>query len=121
MISAMMPDEAEGMPQADFVELRAAAGEVTAELMPHIYDAVAPIYADIFTAEELRAMLAFYDSEIGRSIMRKTIEATPALEEAMQAALPALTDDLVEALCARLECTPAEKRDMRERIRPTFM
>lgn len=112
MVTVMLPQESE-MPTDEAARLHSAVTEATMEIMPRIFGAMAPVYADTFTTEELRFMLDFYDSETGRSIMRKTVEATPALNEAMMSVMPSLMSDMADTLCTHLECSAEERRQMK--------
>ncbi len=50
--------------------------------MPELYAKVAKIYTDMYTKEDLKAMLAFYESPVGKKI---SANAAPIAEKSMQA------------------------------------
>jgi hypothetical protein len=83
-------------------------------LTPRILDISVKAYADEFTVQELRDLLAFQISESGRSMVRKM----PALRaQIMNETLPLIMSSMPEVMrksadtvCARQHCT-AEQRD----------
>jgi uncharacterized protein len=112
-MTAMMMPEADGMSPEDAAEFQAMMSEVTAGMMPRMFEAMAPIYADIFTLEELQALVAFYQSDVGRSMISKSYAAAPRMAEAMQAIMPELMADMGDQMCDRFECSPEERREMK--------
>ena len=112
-MTAMMMPESNTMSAEQAAEFQAAMAEVTAGMMPRMFEAMAPIYADIFTLEELQALVAFYQSDVGRSMISKSYAAAPRMAEAMQAIMPELMADMGDRLCNRLECSPEERREMK--------
>jgi hypothetical protein len=78
-----------------------------------MFEAVAPVYADIFTLEELQALVAFYQSDVGRSMMSKSYAAAPRIATAIQGILPELMADMGDQLCNRFECTPEQRREVK--------
>jgi hypothetical protein len=52
------------------------------------------VYRELFTAEEIDAMIAFYGSETGRSILRKTPQTVEMAMQEMQPMLHALVEDM---------------------------
>lgn len=71
--------------------------------------------ADSFTVEELEAAIAFYDSPIGRSVVRNQVDLNAELQEVMLRLLVPRVTDLMEKYCLRYDCTAlgdaAAKRD----------
>lgn len=45
--------------------------EVLSEYMPSFMDKIADVYAESFSEEELKYMVAFYEDPRGRAIMQK--------------------------------------------------
>ena len=66
------------------------------------WDAMAPIYrriyAKLFTAEEVDAMIVFYGSDTGRGIMRKMPQAMQLSMEEMQPIMMEMMGDLRKSL-----------------------
>ena len=52
------------------------------------------VYRKLFTAEEIDAMIAFYGSETGRSILRKTPQTVEMAMQEMQPMLHSLVEDM---------------------------
>ena len=71
--------------------------------------------ADSFTVQELEAAIAFYDSPIGRSVVRNQVDLNAELQEVMMRLLIPRVTDLMEKYCLRFDCTAvadaAAKRD----------
>ncbi|MCS6624774.1 DUF2059 domain-containing protein [Roseibacterium beibuensis] len=61
--------------------------------------------ADSFTAPELDALIAFYDTPLGRSIMNKEAEINMALQEAMMPHLMTRMAAVGEKFCQRFDCS----------------
>ena len=113
MTTMMMPQEFAELPADDAQEMQDLIAEMTADMMPRMFEAMAPAYADIFTLEELRGLVAFYESDIGRSMIRKSYEATPQLAEAMQSIMPSIMADMADTMCDRFECSADERREVK--------
>lgn len=111
--AAFSPAQTEDMTEAQAQEFEAVMSDMTAMMLPRIFDAMAPIYADIFTLEELEGLVAFYESDIGRSMMRKSYEAGPQVIAAMQAMMPEIMVEMGDMMCDRYNCTPDERREMK--------
>lgn len=66
------------------------------------WDNLGPVYRNVyrklFTAEEIDAMIAFYGSEAGRSILRKTPQAMELAMQEMQPMMQSLIADMQKAL-----------------------
>ncbi|TPW02124.1 MAG: hypothetical protein FD125_2225 [bacterium] len=60
--------------------------------------------AEIYSEEELVAMIAFFDSPMGRAITEKSFEFGIRLETVMTPHLTAAFTQLGEKFCARFEC-----------------
>lgn len=54
-------------------------------LMPKIYDASAKIYMEEFTKEDIKAMLAFYESPVGKKMAEKSEVIATKSQEGMAA------------------------------------
>lgn len=64
--------------------------------------------AEIYTAEELEAMIAFFDTPMGRSITVKSFDFGVRLQAVMMPHLAAAFAQLGEKYCARFECGATE-------------
>ena len=84
--------------------LAAVVSEHLGALQPGMQATLIEVAARVFTAEELEAMIAFYGSEQGASIMAKTQpmmadfmgEFAPEMQAAQQAMLPEIMAILME-------------------------
>jgi hypothetical protein len=63
------------------------------------------VIADTFSEEELTAMVNFYESAVGQSIMRKTPTMIPRLTQMAVTHMPALQADIAKRVCAKLDCS----------------
>ena len=84
--------------------------------MPALFKAMAPVYAEIFTLQELQALVAFYESDVGRSMVRKSYEATPRVTAVAQQVLPPVLERAMDRLCDRLECSAQERQAMKTQV-----
>lgn len=91
--------------------------EMMQEYMPALFKAMAPVYAEIFTLEELRALVAFYESDVGRSMVRKSYEAAPRVAVVAQTVLPPILERAMNRLCDRLECSAEERQNMKSALK----
>lgn len=64
--------------------------------------------ADLFSEEELQAMIAFFDTPLGHSINEKSFEFGVRLQAVMAPYLTAAFTQLGEKYCARFECEAGE-------------
>ena len=69
-----------------------------------LMDDLAPIYATVFTEEEIRAQIDFYRSSIGRSVAAKTIPLGVASQEAETTAMTSLIEEFEAKYCAQFDC-----------------
>ena len=103
MVGPMLEDER--IPADKREVIREIALESFAVVIPQMMDASIVIYADAFTLEELRGLVAFYESPVGRSLMAKTLMLTQRSNELYGEFIPILQAEMMERMCARLgEC-----------------
>ena len=87
--------------------------ELTADLVPQMISEMVPVYAGTFTEEELSALVAFYDTPMGRSIANKSIEVMPEADRAVMSVVPQMLEKMASRMCAHYGCTPAEEEELR--------
>ncbi|NBB51556.1 DUF2059 domain-containing protein [Rhizobium sp. CRIBSB] len=114
--SAMSDPNMRDMPQEDRDFLLELTTELTTELMPQMFEQLVPVYARAFTEAELEALIAFYDTELGRSIVAKTMETMPEANEAMMAVVPGMLEKMFSRLCAHYGCTEEEQQMFRDEL-----
>ena len=76
-----------------------AAGE---DLMPALLKRAEPIYAQTFTEDELAQAVAFYESPVGQSIIRKSPTITPRLVSDFPALAAGLGQDVMARFCKKI-------------------
>lgn len=106
--------EALALPAEERRFISELTAELTTEAMPLMLDQLVPVYAEVFTEEELRALIAFYETPMGREITRKTTASMPEANAAIMAVMPQLVDKMVTRMCVYYECSPEELRQARE-------
>jgi len=84
------------------------ATELTTEMMPEMMDQLVPVYARTFSQAELEALIAFYDTELGRSVIAKTWTSMPETNEAMMSVMPVMIEKMGARICAHYGCDPSE-------------
>lgn len=105
MVGPMLEDER--IPAEKREIIRQIALESFAVVIPQMMDASVEIYADAFTVEELRGLVAFYESPVGRSLMAKTLMLTQRSNELYGRFVPILQAEMLDRMCARLGvCEP---------------
>lgn len=111
MMTTMIPDR-QGMTAERSAALQRAMARMSADMFPRLFAVAAPIYAETFSLEELRGLVAFYESDIGQSMMKKGYEAGPRMTAAMMDILPELRNDMADAMCEELSCTAEQRAHM---------
>jgi uncharacterized protein len=74
------------------------------DFTPKMLARMVPIYAQTFSVSELEAMVAFYESPAGQTIMKKTPGLAPKSAEVARELLPGMQKDVVARLCAKVDC-----------------
>lgn len=89
-------------------------GDAMREVMtPRIIEASVALYADAFSEPELRALVTFYESPEGRAITQKMPALTPKAADMTRALMPQMEQEVQARLCARIDCTPAQRTKAR--------
>lgn len=98
---------ATGYSEAERAWLGQNAPRIPAVHMEKMLERMTGLYAERFTEEELRALVAFHDSAIGRSIAAK--DDAIALDQRMEvlALQQAYTSELMGKFCAAFSCNGA--------------
>ncbi|CAN5294826.1 hypothetical protein BH09PSE1_BH09PSE1_29320 [soil metagenome] len=102
----------EGLNEEQQAALHRATATATTQMTTRLFDAMAPIYADIFTLEELNGLVAFYESDIGRSMMAKSYAAAPRITEVVIGMMPEMMQGMADSMCKDLGCTAQERARM---------
>lgn len=111
-VTATLSPPTEGLTDEEAAAIRRATTAMTTEMTGRLLDAMAPIYADIFTLEELNGLVAFYESDIGRSMMAKSYAAAPRITAVVMEMMPEMVQTMVDSMCKDLGCTTQERARM---------
>jgi len=118
MMESMDPFMAMGESQAlsanDNRLLRESVREAMSEAMPDYIEALTDIYAEAFTEEELEAMVTFYESPIGQSVLKKSNELGPQVTEAIMELMPDILLGTMERFCGKTNCSDSMKDKLRK-------
>lgn len=101
------------MPEEDRQFLVSLATELTTDMVPQMITEMVPVYAAVYTEAELEALVAFYDTEMGRSISRKTVQVMPEADRAVMSVLPQMLNKMASRMCQHYECSPDEMEQVR--------
>lgn len=94
--------------------------EMTTDMVPLMVQEMVPVYAAVFTEEELLALIAFYDNPLGRSIADKSIIVMPEANRAIMSVVPQMLEKMTLRMCQHYQCTPEELEEMRRGMREGF-
>lgn len=117
---AQLDPNANQLPAEDREFIVELSVELTTDMIPQMLEAMVPVYARTFSEEELEALIAFYDSGMGRSILQKTVTAMPEANQAAMSVMPQLMDKMAARICQYYGCEPGDleavQRGMRGEI-----
>lgn len=111
MSMAFPPPEFDSMSGHEQIAYEEVMAETTISLMERVMAGATDIYADVYTREELEAMVAFYESPIGQSIITKNYALAPQMIELLRSLMPEMMRDVINGMCDRLGCTPEERAE----------
>ena len=80
-------------------------GDLLTEVMELAIAELRDDVADSFTVQELETAIAFYDSPIGRSVVRKQLDMNMELQQVMMPLLMPRITSLMEKFCLRFDCS----------------
>lgn len=110
MVEGQAERQAEDLPDADRRFLTDLTVEIVGDLVPAMMEELVPVYAAAFTEAELESLVAFYDSDQGRSIIAKTLASMPGANEAMMSVIPRMLDKMAVRMCEHYGCDPVDAR-----------
>lgn len=96
---------ASGMPADQRDWMAESMGDLLTEVMELAIVELRDDVADSFTVQELETAIAFYDSPIGRSVVRKQLDMNMELQEVMMPLLMPRMTSLMEKFCLRFDCS----------------
>lgn len=115
-IREMVGDEAaadNSLPDEDRRFLVDLTTELVSDMLPQMIEEMVPVYAAAFTEPELEALVAFYDSEMGRSIAAKNVLVMPEANRAVMSVVPQMLDKMAARMCQYYGCGPGELEELR--------
>ena len=97
-----------GMPPAEIKKLESLQSEIRDLIITEIsWDAIVkegiPIYASLFTEEELRGMITFFETPAGRAWVQKSPEITTRMMQIMQPRIAAIMPKMMELIKKRIQ------------------
>ncbi|MBX9575383.1 MAG: DUF2059 domain-containing protein [Caulobacteraceae bacterium] len=92
------------MPQEERDWMRRNMPALTMTMIEDIGSQLGPVYADAFTVPELEALVAFYETPLGRSIATKQFEIGARSQEILAGALGRFFERLVTKYCQEFDC-----------------
>jgi len=117
MLDSMDPLMAMGetgaLSDADSKHMRDSVKEAMNAAMPDYVDALTEIYAEAFTEEELQAMVDFYESPIGQSVLKKSTQINEPVMAAMMELMPDILVDTMTRFCGKTTCSEGVKKRLR--------
>ncbi len=109
MLGPMLDQQAKANPnmtEAQRKAVREALEEfVGGDLMDEIMERTTPIYATIFSEDELQALVDFYESPRGQSIVGKMPQMGPAMGKIMVEIMPQLQAQIAKRICEKTSCS----------------
>lgn len=93
-----------GMPADQRAWMVESMGALFTEVMAMTIEQLRDDVAESFTVQELETAIAFYDSPIGRSVVRKQVDMNMELQEVMMPLLVTRMTSLMEKFCVRFDC-----------------
>lgn len=115
MFKSMLPSLMEqqqiqmGLNSEKRVVVAEATAETMAEIMPVYMDRMYEAYAGILTEDELTQLVAFYESPLGQSVVKKTPQLSSKATEAMIPLMPEIQSRIEKKICAKVDCKAAAK------------
>ncbi|MFC7380266.1 DUF2059 domain-containing protein [Brevundimonas sp. GCM10030266] len=105
------------VPDEDRRFIISLTAELTTDMVPLMITEMVPVYATIFTEEELTALVTFYETPMGRVIAEKSVQVMPEANRAVMAVVPQMLEKMVTRMCQHYGCTPAEMQELRRGMR----
>lgn len=102
------PEQAEAM--------RAATKQALDAAMPRYIEKMTPLLAAAYSEEELAALVAFYESPVGRSVVAKSRDVGGISSQAMKDLLPDIMDDAMDRYCQQMGCEDEGYAEMARQV-----
>lgn len=111
-MAAVLPTALEGLPMGTVEEkarrqaILEVTTEVTGDMVRKLAVQLEPVIAETYSTEELTAMVGFYESPIGQSVIAKQPVLAANMSPILRSLMPEMAKATREKLCARLGCPP---------------
>ncbi|MDQ8028208.1 MAG: DUF2059 domain-containing protein [Brevundimonas sp.] len=105
------------VPDEDRRFIISLTAELTTDMVPLMIDEMVPVFAGVFTEEELTALVTFYETPMGRVIAEKSVQVMPEANRAVMAVVPQMLEKMVTRMCQHYGCTPEEMQELRRGMR----
>jgi hypothetical protein len=115
MIGPVLDEQARANPNLTDAQRKAVREAVEefmgGDMMNDILDRMTPVYATTFSEDELQALVDFYESPKGQSIVAKMPGMGPAMARIMVEMMPEIRAGMTKRVCEKLGCgtAPAKK------------
>lgn len=112
---ALLIGEDEDPAQAE--AMRAATKQALDAAMPKYIEKMTPLLAAAYSEEELAALVAFYESPVGKSVVAKSRDVGGISSQAMKDLLPGIMDDAMDRYCEKMGCDDEAYSEMARQVR----
>ena len=85
-------------------DMREAMNDAYADVAPVLIERMVSVYARVYTEEELAALVEFYESPVGLSLIAKSREVDRLVALETEDLLPLFEEHFRSRYCARAEC-----------------
>jgi uncharacterized protein len=85
--------------------IKEAALEASHSMMLRIVDKAVPIYAEVYSEQELMDLIAFYGSPVGQATLAKSPEIALRMVPIFEQAKPELATEILVRTCLKMNCT----------------
>jgi uncharacterized protein len=81
-------------------------------IMPHLFDEMAGYYAADFTEDQLRSILAFYQSPTGQALRANAPVLAQQIGGSMARMMPKIQLSMLDKVCGQVECSAEQQQQL---------
>ncbi len=81
-----------------------ATRESVNDILPEYTDGVVKAVSKVYSLEELKALVAFYESPAGQSVIAKNAQLAGPVTQIMMGLMPKIDDNIERHVCEHLKC-----------------
>lgn len=96
--------------------MRSATKQALDAAMPQYIAKMTPLLASAYSEEELAALVAFYESPVGQSVVAKSRDVGGISSQAMKDLLPGIMDDAMDRYCREMGCEDDDYAEMARQV-----